>query len=167
MPTGEESGKVHGVKHPILELVRGDLQLLVAHVPHARLLGLTVLDVRPGECWIRMPYSERLVGNVETGVVHGGVITTLLDQCGGSSVMAALEEVKSIATLDLRIDYMKPATPGRDIVGYSRCYKLTRNVAFARAVAYHDRADDPIATAVGTFMLGANRAQPAILNTAS
>ena len=167
MPTGEESCKVYDVPNPILDLVRGDLQLLIAHVPHARLLGMTVVDVSPGECWIRMPYSDRLVGNPETGVIHGGVITTLLDQCGGSSVMAALEAVKSIATLDLRIDYMKPATPGLDIVGYSHCYKVTRNVAFARAVAYHDHIDDPIAAAVGTFMLGANRAQLAILNTAS
>jgi uncharacterized protein (TIGR00369 family) len=153
------------VAKPILDLIRGDLQRLIAHVPHARLLDLTVVDVRPGECWIRMPYSERLIGNPETGVVYGGVITTLLDQCGGSSVLVALEEVVSIATLDLRIDYMKPATSGLEIVGHSHCYKLTRNVAFTRALAYHDRIDDPIATAVGTFMLGANRAQPAILGT--
>jgi len=159
----EESCKVLRMPQPILDLVCGDLQRLIAHVPHARLLQMTVVDVGPGECRIRLPYSDRLVGNPETGVVHGGVITTLLDQCGGSSVLAALEELTSIATLDLRIDYMKPATPGRDIVGYSHCYKLTRNVAFTRAVAYHESVDDPIATAVGTFMLGANRAQPAIL----
>jgi uncharacterized protein (TIGR00369 family) len=73
---------------PILDLVCGDLQRLIAHVPHARLLQMTVVDVGPGECRIRLPYSDRLVGNPETGVVHGGVITTLLDQCGGSSVLA-------------------------------------------------------------------------------
>jgi len=155
------------MRRPILDFIRDDLQLLISHVPHARVLGMTVLDVKPQECWIRVPYAEELVGNVETGVVHGGVVTTLLDQCGGSSVMASLEEFVSIATLDLRIDYMKPATPGLAIVGYSHCYKRTRNVAFTRGVAYHDRPEDPIATAVGTFMLGANRAQPAILNTAS
>jgi uncharacterized protein (TIGR00369 family) len=152
---------------PLLEIVRGDHQLLIAHVPHARLLGMIVLDVKPQECWIKVPYSADLVGNLETGVVHGGVITTLLDQCGGSAVMASLEELVSIATLDLRIDYMKPATAGLDIIGYSHCYKLTRNIAFARGIAYHDRPEDPIATAVGTFMLGAHRVQPAILNTAS
>ena len=145
---------------PILDLVCGDLQRLIAHVPHARLLQMTVIDVAPGECRIRLPYSDRLVGNPETGVVHGGVITTLLDQCGGSSVLAALEELTSIATLDLRIDYMKPATPGRDIVGYSHCYKLTRNVAFVRGVAYHDDPRDPIATTVATFMLSTPDREP-------
>ena len=152
---------------PVLEIVRDDPQLLIAHVPHARVLGLKVIDVKPSECWIELPYSGELVGNPETGVIHGGVITTLLDQCGGSAVIAALDDIVSIATLDLRIDYMKPATPGRAIIGYSHCYKVTRNVAFARAVAYHDRPEDPIATAVGTFMLGANRSLPAVLGTGS
>jgi uncharacterized protein (TIGR00369 family) len=155
------------MRRPILEMVRDDLQLLILHVPHARRLGMIVVDIQPQQSWIKVPYSADLVGNLDTGVVHGGVITTLLDQCGGSSVMVSLEEPLSIATLDLRIDYMKPATPGLDIIGYSHCYKLTRNVAFTRGVAYHERPDEPIATAVGTFMLGANRAQPAILNTAS
>lgn len=95
-------------------------------------------------------------------MVHGGVITTLLDNAGGTAVIVALEELRSIATLDLRIDYMRPATPGRDIVGYCHCYKVTRNVAFVRGVAYHDRPEDPIATMVATFMLGANRALPAV-----
>jgi uncharacterized protein (TIGR00369 family) len=148
----------------ILDLVSNDRQLLIRHVPHARLLGMTVLDVKPNECWIKIPYSERLVGNPENGVVHGGVITTLLDQCGGSSVMASLDEFQSIATLDLRIDYMKPATPGVDLIGYCECYKLTRNVAFVRGVAYHERPQEPIASAHAAFMLGANRARPAILN---
>ena len=146
-----------------LELIGENLQALVAHVPHARAIGMTVVDAKAGQIWLRVPYADFLVGNPETGVIHGGVITTLLDNGGGAAVMTALEELRAVATLDLRIDYMKPATPGRDIVGYSHCYKLTRNVAFTRAVAYHERVDDPIATAVGTFMLGANRAQPAIL----
>ena len=59
-----------------------------------------------------------------------------------------------IATLDLRIDYLKPATPGRDVVARAHCYKLTRDIAFVRGVAFHDDEADPIATSAGTFMLG-------------
>jgi uncharacterized protein (TIGR00369 family) len=148
----------------ILELVARDKQALVAHVPHSVRLGITVLDVKPNECWMKVRYDESLVGNVETRVVAGGVITALLDQACGSSVIVSLQELVSIATLDLRIDYMKPATPGLDIIGYSHCYKVTRNVAFTRGVAYHTGPDEPIANVVGTFMLGANRAQPALRN---
>jgi len=143
-----------------IELLGGDYQLLVSHVPHARAIGLAVLDVQPGHVWLRIPYADFLVGNPETGVVHGGVITTLLDNGGGAAVMTALEDLRAIATLDLRIDYMKPATPRRDILGHCHCHKVTRNVAFVRGTAYHDTPDDPIASAVMTFMLGANRTTP-------
>jgi uncharacterized protein (TIGR00369 family) len=150
----------------VLEAVAADPQLLVAHVPHARAIGLTVVEARPNEVWLKVPWSERLVGNPETGVVAGGVITTLLDNAGGSAVLLALEEPRSFATLDLRIDYNHPATPGRDILGYAHCYKLTRSIAFVRGVAYHDSAEDPIATMVATFMLGANRVLPALFGRA-
>jgi uncharacterized protein (TIGR00369 family) len=148
----------------VLEMVGENKQLLVAHIPHAEAIGLTVVDVRPDEAWLRVPYSENLVGNPETGVVHGGVITTLLDNAAGTAVIAALTEPRSIATLDLRIDYMKPATPGLAIVGYAHCTKMTANVAFTRCLAYHESPDDPIAMGVGTFMLGANRSLPAVFN---
>jgi acyl-coenzyme A thioesterase PaaI-like protein len=59
-----------------------------------------------------------------------------------------------IATLDLRIDYLRAGDAGRDVVCRASCYKLTRNVAFTRAVAYHDDEADPIATSMGTFMIG-------------
>jgi uncharacterized protein (TIGR00369 family) len=147
---------------PVLELVGENKQFLISHIPHAQAIGLMVVDARPDEAWLKIPYGEHLVGNPETGVVHGGVITTLLDNAAGTAVIVALEEVRSIATLDLRIDYMKPATPGQDIVGYCHCYKVTRRIAFVRGVAYHDMPDDPIATMVAAFMVGANRSLPAV-----
>ncbi|HEY6039916.1 MAG TPA: PaaI family thioesterase, partial [Kofleriaceae bacterium] len=85
--------------------------------------------------------------------LHGGAITALLDACSGASVFAALTEWTPIATLDLRIDYLRAADVGRDVIAHATCYKQTRNVAFTRAIAYHDDPADPIASSVGTFML--------------
>lgn len=134
--------------------------VLIQHVPHARALGLTIMDAKRGESWLTIPYDKKLVGNAETGVIHGGVITAMLDNACGVAVQLALPERMSIATLDLRIDYMKPATPGETLVGHAHCYKVTRNIAFVRGTAYHTDPSDPIATCVGTFMLAANRATP-------
>jgi len=57
-----------------------------------------------------------------------------------------------MATLDLRIDYLKAATPGREIFGGAVCYKLGHELAFVRGCAYHDTPDDPIATSSAIFM---------------
>ena len=124
-----------------------------AGVPHNRALGIWIEQVTPGETLFRLPYSEKLVGNPDTGVLHGGAITALLDGASGAAVFAALTEFVPIATLDLRIDYLRPAEAGKDVVCKATCYKLARNVAFTRAVAYHDDPDNPIAHSVGTFMI--------------
>lgn len=145
-------------RSPVLDAVGRKKGLLVDYVPHSQALGLTVVDAKPGEAWLRVPYDEKLVGNPATGVIHGGVITTLLDNTAGVAVMTALPELRSIATLDLRIDYMKPATPRLDVIGWCRCYKVTRNIAFVQGAAYHEDPNDPIATTAMTFMLGANEA---------
>ena len=123
-------------------------------IPHNHALGMKVRDMKRAEAVFELPYNTELVGNPDTGVLHGGVITALLDACSGAAVFAALTEWKPIATLDLRIDYMRAGEVGRDIVCHAHCYKLTRNVAFTRAVAFHDDEADPIATSMGTFMIG-------------
>ncbi len=123
------------------------------NVPHNRALGMVVEDIDDNWARLRLPYDVRLVGNPETGVLHGGAITALLDACSGAAVFASLDRMQPIATLDLRIDYLRPGEVGRDVVARATCYHLSRNVGFARAVAYHDSEDHPIATAAGTFMI--------------
>jgi uncharacterized protein (TIGR00369 family) len=104
-----------------------------------------------------VPYAEHLIGNPDTRVVHGGVITALLDNTCGIAVGTKTRLQGQIATLDLRIDYMKPATPGEDIFAFAECYKVTKNIAFVRGVAYHTNRGDPIATCAAAFMLGTKR----------
>jgi uncharacterized protein (TIGR00369 family) len=122
-------------------------------VPHNQALGIRIVDATEGEAVFELPYDPKLVGNPDTGAVHGGAITAMLDACSGFAVFATLVERVPIATLDLRIDYLKAAAAGKSVFGRATCYKLTRNVAFTRAVAYQDDLDDVVAHAVGTFML--------------
>lgn len=121
--------------------------------PHANFLGLEILDLERGRGWMRIPYRADLAGNAGSGVLHGGVITTVLDATCGLSVISALARPATIATLDLRIDYLKPATPGEAITAAGHCYKVTRNVCFVRAQAYHGDPQDPIAHCAASFMI--------------
>lgn len=123
-------------------------------IPHCQELGLKIMSLEPGKSTIALEYQDRLAANTETGVVHGGVISTLLDTVSGLCTMAAISETTPIATLDLRIDYLKPAKPGETIYGEAHCFKLTGSVAFVRGVAHHGDDSDPIAHSMGTFMLG-------------
>jgi uncharacterized protein (TIGR00369 family) len=123
--------------------------------PQARALGLSVAATAP-ELVLKVPYRPELVGDPDTGVFAGGVVTALLDfACGWATIMA-LKEPTSIATLDLRIDYMRPARPGRDLLASAHCYKLTHSVAFLRGLAYDEDPSDPVAAAQAAFMLDSN-----------
>ena len=130
------------------------------NVPHNEALGMRIVDVTEAEVFFELPYDTKLVGNPDTGTLHGGAITALLDASSGLAVFAALTELVPIATLDLRIDYLKPAAPGKSVISRATCYKITRNVAFTRAVAYQDDPEDAVAHAVGTFMLSTKSGKP-------
>ncbi len=122
-------------------------------LPFGRELDMRLHEAQEGVAVVSVPYDARLVGDPETGVLHGGVITALLDTACGWAVMAAPAKIRSTATLDLRIDYMRPAIAGRAVFARAECYRLTRSIAFARAVAYHADPGDPVATAQGAFIL--------------
>lgn len=120
-----------------------------------RAMGFRFIASHPTGAIICLPWRDELVGNPETRVLHGGAITTLVDSVCGYSLFAALGQLADIATLDLRIDYLRPAEPDRDVYARGDVYKMTQSIAFLRAIAYQDETD-PIANCVATFMLGAN-----------
>ena len=121
--------------------------------PHMRAIGLRFVSAETGVVVGMIPYRADLVGDPRTGVLHGGVVTTLLDSTGGAAVLSALSAPMPIATLDLRIDYLRPSTPHAPLYARVECYKLTRHVAFARGIAYNLDESDPVAAMSGTFML--------------
>jgi uncharacterized protein (TIGR00369 family) len=121
--------------------------------PQVHALGLQVVSAVGGRGVLRAPWREDLVGDPNTGVIAGGVVTTLLDHVCGLSIRATDGYAHPVATLDLRIDYMRPAAPRADVTAEAHCYKITRSIAFVRAQAWDADPDDPIATAQAAFML--------------
>ena len=128
-------------------------QMMTAGIPHMAAVGLDVMSIDEDGILARSPHRPDFVGDPDTGVVHGGIVTVLLDSLSGMCVLPTLAKAMQVATLDLRIDYLKPAAPAYDIFASVHCYKTTRNIAFTRGVAYQGRIDDPIAHATGSFML--------------
>ncbi len=126
--------------------------MMVAGTPHGAKLGMKFISIDIGRATLALPYSDALIGNPVTKVLHGGAVTSLLDQACGLAAIAGFKEPTSTATLNLSIDYMRAATPGKDILAVAHCYKATRHVAFIRAFAHDGDDTDPLATAQATFM---------------
>lgn len=123
-------------------------------MPHARMLAMSAVDVGPGRAVVAMPYDARLVGDAATGVLHGGVVSALMDTACGAAVLTHPVRTPTTATLDLRIDYMRPATPGQTITAEAQVYHMTRSVAFVHATARDDDTARPVATATAAFTVG-------------
>ncbi|NHB76249.1 PaaI family thioesterase [Rhodobacter calidifons] len=123
----------------------------IAALPHSHALGMQLESIGAGQVTISMPYDPALVGDPETGVIHGGAVSALMDTACGAAVMSHPQAGFSTATLDLRIDYMRPATPGQTIRTRAECHHVTRSVAFVRAVATDDDESRPVAMASGAF----------------
>lgn len=122
-------------------------------VPHAAALGMILVSLEKGRGVMRVDWREDLVGDPDTGVIASGVVTALIDHTCGLAINSAAETPMPIATLDLRIDYLRAAGPRLGITAEAHGYKLTRSVGFVRAQAWDLDSGDPVATAQAAFML--------------
>lgn len=126
---------------------------LARTVGHGRALGLDFRDSGSNWAELALPWREELVGVPETGVLASGAIVSLIDTASGTSVWVTLDRFTPIVTVDLRLDYLRPAAKGETIIARCECVKLTRRIGFVRGVAHGGDEARPIALSAATFML--------------
>ncbi|WP_423606097.1 PaaI family thioesterase [Sphingomonas sp. MS122] len=119
---------------------------------HGRALGIRYAAHGDDWCELALPYSEALIGDRARGVIASGPIVALLDMATSVAVWMKRGGFLPHATLDLRVDYLRPAAPGRTVTGRGECYRVTRSIAFVRGVAHDGDPEDPVANVAGTFM---------------
>lgn len=119
---------------------------------HTGFIGMAFRD--HGDDWVELalPWREDLVGDPETGVLASGPIISLLDMATSMSVWALRQGFRPQVTLDLRIDYLRAATPGKTVIARAECYQLKQSMAFVRGIAHDGDADDPVAHVAGIFI---------------
>ncbi|QBX37600.1 PaaI family thioesterase [Brevundimonas sp. S30B] len=129
------------------------LPQLASVAAHTHALGFRWIGREAERVRIGAPWREDLVGDADSGVLAGGLVTALLDHAGGLAIWARMGEFRPVATLDLRVDYMRAAAAGRELVAEARCYRLTSSIAFVRGWAFEDDPSDPVAAAQAAYML--------------
>ncbi|QDH73792.1 PaaI family thioesterase [Brevundimonas sp. M20] len=132
------------------------LPQLASASAHTHALGFTFDGVTGDRVRLKVPWREDLVGDPDTDVLAGGLVTSLLDHAGGMAVWVGLDRFEPIATLDLRVDYMRAARPRSGLIAEARCYRLTRSIAFVRAWAFEDDIEDPVAAAQSAYILNSS-----------
>jgi uncharacterized protein (TIGR00369 family) len=107
-----------------------------------------------GDDWaeLSLDWREELVGEPETGVLASAVIISLMDIATSLSVWTKLGKFRPQATMDLRVDYLRPSPKGAKVYGRGICYHLSHSVAFVRGFAHNGNADEPLAYVTGTFI---------------
>jgi uncharacterized protein (TIGR00369 family) len=125
---------------------------LARTVGHGRALGMEFGASGDGWTELMLPWREELVGVPESGILASGAIVSLIDTASGTAVWASLGKFIPLVTIDLRIDYLRPAFRGESVRARCECTKLTKRIAFTRGTAFVE--DKPIAYSSGTFMIG-------------
>jgi uncharacterized protein (TIGR00369 family) len=101
---------------------------------------------------LALPYGAALIGDPDSGVIASGPILSMMDMATSLATWLRLGGFRPHATLDLRVDYLRPATPGKTVIGRGECYRITRSIAFVRGQAHDGDPGDPLAHVAGTFM---------------
>ena len=119
---------------------------------HPGFLGMRYAD--HGDDWVELelPWREDLIGDEGQHVLASGPILSLMDMASGLAIWKAMDKFEAIATLDLRVDYVRPAREGAAVFGRSQCYRITRSAAFVRGLAHDGDVDDPVAHIQAVFM---------------
>lgn len=133
----------------------------LANLPHCKRLGLTVVSAQENELVMRLPYSNEIIGNPLTGVLHGGALTTLMDTACGTAVFSSLDGFELCPTLDLRMDYMKAADAGANLLAEAKVIRISKHVVFTECMVYQEQNRALIARCTAAFMrIGAELTPP-------
>lgn len=139
---------------------RRAIRRFVMLVPHTRELGVDVIEAGSDGVRLRLPWHADLLGDPARGLVHGGVLTMLLDTVCGAAVLPALPRPEVCPTLDLRVDHYRPALQGQALIAEARAVSVSASVVFTEGLVWQTRRQ-PVARGIANFVrLGAQSTPP-------
>lgn len=114
--------------------------------------GIEIDEIGKGRAVMRMPCSAAL--SDRHGGLHRGVVVTLLDTSCGLAIFSSLGDMRPIATIDLRVDFIREALPGEDVRAEVECYAMQGDIAYVRGEAVVCSDGVLLASVSGSFAVG-------------
>ena len=149
----------------VLELLEFVRIMYEEKIPFNKDLGMKIESLEPGDIRIKFKMEDRLIGNYMRSVLHGGVISSVLDATGGmiaaigilnkitdQSVEEFEKRLSRMGTIDLRIDFLRPGQ-GRYFIASGSIMRTGRRVSVTRMELHNDK-DLLIAVGTGTYVVG-------------
>jgi uncharacterized protein (TIGR00369 family) len=147
------------------ELLQILTEMYEQKIPFNKVLGLRVESLKLEKVELRFDMKEEFIGNYTHGILHGGVISSVLDATGGIIAtigtlqkMAGypIEEIKNritkVGAIDLRVDYLRPGR-GDYFISTGSIMRAGRKVSVTRMELHNDQ-DLLIAVGTGTYIVG-------------
>lgn len=141
-------------EHPFLE-TKQQLLEMIRDVPFLKLLGLETIDIGPG--WSKSQIMFRHELTQPAGILHGGVIATLIDTGIAHAIlmtdafMAVAQEGARMVTVDLRVKYFRPVSEGL-ITCECRVPRIGRQLLHAESIVWNDQGKE-VARGDSTYMI--------------
>jgi uncharacterized protein (TIGR00369 family) len=131
------------------EVLKGVMESLI---PFNRYLGVRVTEAKKGYCRMEVPFRDELVGDPMRPALHGGVLSALADTAGGMAVWSGLDDERGrVSTIDLRVDYLRPARL-ETIAAEAHVVRLGNRVGVADVRLFHpSQATETVATGKGVY----------------
>lgn len=136
------------------------IRMFEVEIPFNKLLGMRVDHLGQGTCRIRIPPTPRHTGNFVLPALHGGVLSALADAAGGLAVFTRLADDLSCATLDLRIDYLRPGRVDQELVAHAEVVRLGNRVGVVNVDLHQPSASGPIAQVRAAYNVVSHAMRP-------
>lgn len=126
---------------------------MTTQIPFNRVLGIQVVELSEGHAILSVDYRPDLVGDPLRPALHGGVLSALIDTCGGAAVWTTIGENDRISTIDMRVDYLRPA-PLERLLACADVIRAGNRVGVASIRAYPaSRPDETCAEGKGVYSI--------------
>ncbi len=128
-----------------------EIEARMRRAPFNQWMDFRVLALEEGAIEIGLTWRDDMMGNPIARIAHGGVLATLIDVTADFAIAAKLG--RPTPTIDLRIDYHRPAAPG-DLRARAQVIRLGGTMAVAEAEVF-DVEGRLVASGRGTYLTAA------------